>query len=750
MFSVEGGDASLEYRVRVPGEGWRAWRPIEVTWREGDARVGRGLLQRPAVAVEFRTGATELRSLYAEFPSTRTARTERPLTRDLPRVGAQDETGDDVETRRQRAAPSSLVVSRRQWNARDPDKTCGVPHTPRRMTIHHTYRPADDGGDPARRMRQMQAFHIDNRGWCDIGYHFVVSQSGRIFQGRSTEKRTGAHVGGENDGNIGTALIGDYQNNPVIGRQLRAASEIVGWIHRTYGIPLNRRTVKGHREWPGQRTSCPGDNLLPRLPDILRWASQQPSRGDYDVEIDASLSGIDDRYRQGSSRGVSDALPNARFRADLLMTNRSDEPIRDVRLGYEIATHAPERPWLAPVDYTIYTDHPAHDRSSWRVNDADDAPDNPPDDRLRTTGQLELYAFSPGETKRIHLELRARRYSLGAAPPPRLRTWVRHIEDVYETKTGWDDAPSTDTIRTDLRDQIRVDIPSRSAWHFDSQTSRHDLEGWEACCGADYETLTLDREASALTVEVRDGEARLLSPPWTRVVADDYDQLLLRVRSETAPHHMAVYWRSGGEAFEETHGLAFQVPEGDGFQTIAVPLETHEAWTGEIAGLRIAPRYAPRETFDLEERIAIETLYFQSSARETTSSSRARYRDLEPVDVEPVDDTNVPPESGADAGLPSGDTEVDETMPDASNRRDASTPRDGAMQVDASPSESRSGSRRAQSTNMPVSRSFVGSDARVNEGCRVVRGSSPVPWYGMVLIGGIALGMGCQRRGEGR
>ena len=124
---------------------------------------------------------------------------------------------------------------------------------------------------PAAVMRQIQAYHIDNNGWCDIGYHFIVSADGTVFQGRSDEKRTGSHVGGQNTGNIGVALLGDFRSVAPSEAQLNGAAEIVGWVGRTYAVALNRTNVKGHREWaPG--TSCPGAELLARIPTILALA----------------------------------------------------------------------------------------------------------------------------------------------------------------------------------------------------------------------------------------------------------------------------------------------------------------------------------------------------------------------------------------------------------------------------------------------------------------------------------------------
>ncbi len=248
----------LEYR-----EEQGDWRTAEITWSEAPLYNARIILKDPVRELELRGNG--FNNLSIEFYEQATSNPEL-LARDLPFEEAPEGLGAQT-------APSSLVVSRYKWGARDPGKICGSPHTPYRMAIHHT-----DGNsgatNPAAIMRQIQAFHIDDpdREWCDIGYHFVVSADGTIFQGRSDERRTGAHVLGQNTGNIGVALMGDYESAAPPDSQLNGAARIVGWISRTYGIALDRSKVKGHREWAPGSTSCPGDKLLSLIPTILARA----------------------------------------------------------------------------------------------------------------------------------------------------------------------------------------------------------------------------------------------------------------------------------------------------------------------------------------------------------------------------------------------------------------------------------------------------------------------------------------------
>jgi len=54
---------------------------------------------------------------------------------------------------------------------------------------------------------EIRRWHTEERGWSDIGYHFVVHRDGGIGMGRPVW-RTGAHTRGKNSKSIGIALVG--------------------------------------------------------------------------------------------------------------------------------------------------------------------------------------------------------------------------------------------------------------------------------------------------------------------------------------------------------------------------------------------------------------------------------------------------------------------------------------------------------------------------------------------------------------
>jgi len=54
--------------------------------------------------------------------------------------------------------------------------------------------------------KEINQWHKD-RGWSEIGYHYVIRRSGEIEVGRP-EQKAGAHVVGHNTGSLGICLVG--------------------------------------------------------------------------------------------------------------------------------------------------------------------------------------------------------------------------------------------------------------------------------------------------------------------------------------------------------------------------------------------------------------------------------------------------------------------------------------------------------------------------------------------------------------
>lgn len=212
---------------------------------------------------------------------------------DVPPIVQHRVNPDESVGRTREALRSDLLAlgvrPRETWNATTP--TCSTPETSKEnITIHHT---AGNGmGDVAMIIKQIQMFHITANGWCDIGYHFLVSSDGAIWEGRALET-LGAHVSSNNARNIGISFLGCFDEEascePLFPKvpttvSLEKTQALVATLSDIFSIPLNPTHLKGHRDFSSAATTCPGDALHANL-DFFR----RPFPTDSGLLVDSGL-----------------------------------------------------------------------------------------------------------------------------------------------------------------------------------------------------------------------------------------------------------------------------------------------------------------------------------------------------------------------------------------------------------------------------------------------------------------------------
>ncbi len=580
----------LAYRVLDSEGRWSAWEPVEV--HLSVRRIHNGLIfpEEPAVALELR-GARGLTDLYSEFSAIRTAPSELAL-----RDGVDGE--DDVAEVRQAVAPSDMVISRHEWGAYDPDRICNSFFAPYRATVHHTAGQNNET-DPYARMVAIQDFHLNGRGWCDIGYHFVVAPTGEIFQGRSRSDHPGAHVGGENEGNVGISTMGNYVDAQPPQVMLDSVVRMLQWVRDTHGVPMNRDVVRGHGEWESAATACPGTNILIRLDEMVAQAGgPTPEPVEYSVELVVE-SDLGDFYTQGSSEGVADAVVGEEFEAVVRISNRSPEPLRGVRLGLDFGDDE-----VVVTDYRIETDAPDFDLSSWTLNDADEAPENPARDEVVSGTELTLYAFAAGETKRVVLSLRAQEYLGADREFGGVRAWMVNIDEVY-AQVGPGEEADPNRVGYPLEASEVVDVVSPWKWQFPARTAA-ELEGWTT--GGAVEEAQASPEQGVIGVETT-AMGYLEAPSWTWVEADRKGELVMRARVVEGAAGMGVFWTYPGQNYSSGRSARFGLPADGEWHRVVVPIGKHAGWGGEVRDLRLV--------FDPDSSgggvYEIDYLYFQES-----------------------------------------------------------------------------------------------------------------------------------------
>jgi hypothetical protein len=263
---VDAGEMpALEARLVDSGDVPGAWTPLTETWGEEDQHV--------AIAEFGVVGyGAQLRIRAEDAPAIDVLR----WTAVIPEIPLEEPVADEelgVAREALRAELRGLgIVTRESWGARA--TRCTASDTRKtRFAIHHT---VTGSSDPARQLRGIQRFHMDTRGWCDVGYHFLIGQDGRVYEGRPLHL-LGAHVGGHNTGNIGVSFIGCFHSSGCGGlgptrptdASVQVAGRLLGTLSRLYGITLDSTRVRGHRDHSGQSTTCPGDHLRNRIGEMI-------------------------------------------------------------------------------------------------------------------------------------------------------------------------------------------------------------------------------------------------------------------------------------------------------------------------------------------------------------------------------------------------------------------------------------------------------------------------------------------------
>lgn len=173
------------------------------------------------------------------------------------------------------------VISRADWGALEPNLQASGEHglydarvNPdgwlvydqpleellRTIIVHHSALPLTDGP------REIQALHMHDKGFADVGYHYIVDEHGKLYEGRSMTVR-GAHTYGHNYGTIGICLIGNFEVIQPTEPQLVTLREQIHCLLNQYAR-IDR--IAGHRDYNPGITQCPGNHLADILPGIAQ------------------------------------------------------------------------------------------------------------------------------------------------------------------------------------------------------------------------------------------------------------------------------------------------------------------------------------------------------------------------------------------------------------------------------------------------------------------------------------------------
>jgi N-acetylmuramoyl-L-alanine amidase len=111
-----------------------------------------------------------------------------------------------------------------------------------------------DGRDV--KLETIREWHMRERGWSDIGYHYVIELDGTIQMGRPLI-RAGAHVAGHNAHSIGICYVGGTDTKGR-AKDTRTKTQTAALHKLTVGL-LQRfpgATVHGHNEFAAKACPC--------------------------------------------------------------------------------------------------------------------------------------------------------------------------------------------------------------------------------------------------------------------------------------------------------------------------------------------------------------------------------------------------------------------------------------------------------------------------------------------------------------
>jgi len=193
------------------------------------------------------------------------------------------------------------IVKRNEWGCPDGQESpewepeyATITH----LVVHHTAT-SNTASDWPAVVRSIWAYHTQTLSWGDIGYNYLCDPDGVIYEGRAGGHGViGAHFSCQNEGTVGIALLGTFNNTYPTKKQRRALEQILTRcarrnaidptavaLHAGTGLVLN--TICGHRVVKDSTTvcsttKCPGHDLYESLPAIRTVVAQRLNKSAFD------------------------------------------------------------------------------------------------------------------------------------------------------------------------------------------------------------------------------------------------------------------------------------------------------------------------------------------------------------------------------------------------------------------------------------------------------------------------------------
>ena len=302
------------------------------------------------------------------------------------------------------AVTPPAIITRAGWGAAPATCTLDVASTLLAAVVHHTAGPNtyNTVAEAMAQIRNDQQYHQQSRGWCDIGYNFLVDKWGNVYEGRAdslAKPVIGVHAGGFNTATVGISMVGDYSSITPSAAVRESVARLIAARLSSYhrdptstvgyttlggensrypaGTWLALPAVIGHRDVAF--TACPGESayavlgaIKSRAHDLIGASFINPSASSTSVPygsgltvsggvlstIDWTLSVVDQRtgvelVRRAGASGPTGGAPIASW------DGRSDDgvplgtgPYRLTLSGTERSSGVPVVPWSTAFQVT--------------------------------------------------------------------------------------------------------------------------------------------------------------------------------------------------------------------------------------------------------------------------------------------------------------------------------------------------------------------------------------------------------------
>lgn len=249
--SQENEDAGMIVSLRFSRDGWN-WTPWREAFKEGNALIplrARYIQYKVEMYTTDNTQTPEFSSFSFEFG-------------DIP-----EENIDILDSYYEYQFAEGVyvekpeIITRKGWGAAPPKNNYSK-QTPKRIILHHSWRPNVSQYNGSSTIRGIQRYHQIDNGWNDVGYHYLIGPDGKIFEGRPPDA-VGAHCP-PNVNWVGICVIGDYDQGMDIYTEASQESvlKLMAWLCAGYRI--SHLELFGHTDFSSK--SCPGISVYSEIP----------------------------------------------------------------------------------------------------------------------------------------------------------------------------------------------------------------------------------------------------------------------------------------------------------------------------------------------------------------------------------------------------------------------------------------------------------------------------------------------------